>query len=128
MRKLFITALTLLLLFALVGCGGNETANSGEVRSGEVTITMKNMKFTPAKVTVKKGTKINFVNRDALIHDVVQVAVKDYGKAEPGFDSKEIMSAATWSITMDKTGEFPIICTQAAHFTAGMVGVITVVE
>ncbi|HYF75788.1 MAG TPA: plastocyanin/azurin family copper-binding protein [Symbiobacteriaceae bacterium] len=128
MRKLSITILMLLVLFTLAGCGGSEPAESGVVKSGEVTITMKNMKFTPAKVTVKKGTKITFVNKDAILHDVVQVAVKDYGKAEPGFDSKEIMSAGSWSIIMEKTGEFPVICTQAAHFTAGMVGVITVVE
>lgn len=128
MRKVFTTALMLLVLFALVGCGGSDAADSGGVKSGEVTIAMKNMKFTPAKVTVKKGTKITFVNRDAILHDIVQVAVKDYGKAEPSFDSKEVMAAGTWSITMDKVGEFPIICTQAAHFTAGMVGVITVVE
>ncbi|MDF2629610.1 MAG: blue (type 1) copper domain protein [Symbiobacteriaceae bacterium] len=123
-----ISALMLVVLFALAGCGGNEAADSGGVKSGEVTIQMKNMKFSPAKVTVKKGTKVTFVNKDVILHDVVQVAVKDYGKMEPGFESKEVQSAGTWSITMDKVGEFPIICTQAAHFTAGMVGVITVVE
>jgi len=127
MRKLLLIGLALLVLGLAAGCGGAEAATEG-VRSGEVTITMKNMKFTPAKVTVRQGTKVTFVNQDVLIHDAMQVSVQEFGKAEPGFDTKEVMPGKSFTVTLDKPGVYPILCSQAAHFTAGMIGTITVVE
>ncbi|HWI62300.1 MAG TPA: plastocyanin/azurin family copper-binding protein [Symbiobacteriaceae bacterium] len=127
MRKLIFLALSLLLLALASGCGTKADAAT-DVQSGEVKVTMKNMKFTPAKLTIKKGTKVTFINQDAIIHDAVQIDMKDWGKAEPGFDSKEVMPGKSFTVTFDKAGEYPIICTQAAHFTAGMIGSITVVE
>ncbi|HWI51153.1 MAG TPA: plastocyanin/azurin family copper-binding protein [Symbiobacteriaceae bacterium] len=127
MRKLLLIGLALLILGLAAGCGGEEAATAG-VRSGEVTITMKNMKFTPAKVTVRQGTKVTFVNQDVLIHDAMQVSVQEFGKAEPGFDTGEVGPGKSFTVTFDKPGVYPILCSQAAHFTAGMIGTITVVE
>lgn len=127
MHKLRFIGLALLLLGLTAGCSGDQAVSAG-VQSGEVTITMKNMKFTPAKVTVRPGTKVTFVNQDSLIHDAMQVSVQEFGKAEAGFDTKEVMPGKRFAVTLDKPGVYPILCSQAAHFTAGMTGTITVVE
>lgn len=119
-----ILALTLLV----VGCSKADTPAAGKVYSGELTVEMKNLKFVPNNFTVKKGTKVTFVNKDALMHDVVQVEVKQLGKAKPSFDSGAIAAGSTWSITFDQPGTYPILCTQASHWAAGMTGTVTVVE
>jgi plastocyanin len=119
--------LSLLLLTVSAGCGrGNDS--SGEVRSGEVPVTMKNLKYVPPKLTVKAGTRITFTNGDAMDHDVVQLALQDFGKKEPGFTSDVIPPGKSWSIVMTKPGIYPILCTQLGHYTQGMIGTITVVD
>jgi plastocyanin len=127
MRKLLALGLLLLAVAALAGCSGADAKVSGAVQSGQVTVELKNMKFSPAKLTVKAGTKVTFVNKDVLQHDVIQVAAKDYGKATPGFSSPVLDPGQAFTATFDKPGEYPVICTQSAHFTAGMTATVTVV-
>jgi len=122
-HTLLITMAVALLLLA--GCS-SQTAAADKVHSGEVTVEMKNMKYVPAKLTVKAGTKVVFTNRDVMPHDVVQIAVKELTKSDPGFTSPVVGMGESWSHTFDKPGEYPILCVQSAHFTAGMVGTITV--
>lgn len=128
--KRTIAALLLTASMALLaGCGGQGKAEAeATVGSGEVVVQMKNIQFRPAKLTVKKGTKITFVNKDAMVHDVLQVGVKELGKQDPSFRSPVIEPAGSWSVVMEKTGTYPILCAQMGHFTAGMVGTIEVVD
>nr|PZN37348.1 MAG: hypothetical protein DIU70_12815 [Bacillota bacterium] len=136
--KLTRQATALLLAFGLlsllaglaVGCSSRQPQTEGppQVLSGEVTVEMRGIRYVPAEITVRKGTRITFVNKDGLVHDVVQVALKDLGKAEPGFNSGPIQPGESWSIVMEEPGTYPILCTQMGHYTAGMVGTITVVE
>lgn len=128
MNKLMMAVTAMLLLLLAVGCSKPEAEAAGKVWTGEVTVNMKNMKFTPATMTVKAGTTVTFTNKDAMLHDVVQIDVKQYGKEKPGFESGEIMPGKTWTHTFDRPGVYPIICTQASHWAAGMVGTVTVVE
>jgi plastocyanin len=98
-QKLIAMGMLLVSLAMLaVGCGGGQQEETAPVRSGEVTVEMRGMKYVPAKLTVKKGARITFVNRDAVVHDVIQVAVKELGKAAPGFDSGVIDPGKSWSI------------------------------
>lgn len=130
MRLRRITALLLLLALsaALPGCGGARAPSPGEAAEGEVTVTMKAMKYSPAEITVKAGTRITFVNEDMMVHDVVQSTVRDLHKTTPAFESGPIRPGESWTLTIDEPGEYPILCSQAGHYTAGMVGKITVVE
>lgn len=125
-NKGLVLLLMLTIMLITVGCGDADEA--GKIHSGEVTVNMKNLKYDPKNITVKKGTKITFVNMDAMEHDVIQVATKELGKVEPGWKSDVVTPGKSWSITMDKLGEFPILCVQYGHFSAGMTGKITVVE
>lgn len=126
-RPLFAAVLMLTLLLS-VGCSGRPADSDGQVHSGTATVELKNMKFQPAKLTVKKGTTVTFVNKDAMEHDVVQTEPKQLGKGQPGFDSQVISAGKSWTYTFDKPGVYPILCTQASHWAAGMVGTVTVVE
>ncbi len=89
---------------------------------------MKGLKFSPVELTVKKGARITFTNQDAMVHDVVQSTVRGLGKEEPGFSSGVIKPGEAWSVTLEEPGTYPILCSQLGHYTAGMVGRITVVE
>lgn len=128
MNKAIAGLLLMMLLLVTAGCSKPQAEAGEKVFSGEVTVDMKNMKFIPRNLTVKKGTTITFVNKDAMLHDVVQITVQDYGKEKPSFDSGEVMPGKSWAYTFDKPGTYPIICTQASHFAAGMTGTVTVVE
>ncbi len=125
-NKCLATLLSLILVATLAGCGGGDSGT--KVLSGEVTVKMKNLNYDPKKLTIKKGTKLTFVNMDAMEHDVTQVDAKDLGKKEPGWKSDIIAPGKSWSITLDQPGVYPILCVQYGHFTAGMMGEITVVD
>ncbi|WP_374712875.1 cupredoxin domain-containing protein [Symbiobacterium terraclitae] len=127
-RTPFMAVLLLTILTALSGCGGAGAEPPAEPAEGEVTVVMKAMKFSPAELTVKAGTKITFVNQDAIAHDVVQSTVRGLWKETPAFDSGVIRPGESWTLTIDEPGTYPFLCSQAGHYTAGMVGTITVVE
>lgn len=128
MKRIAATALLFLSTALLTGCGSKAAESPTVVASGDAVVDMKNIRFSPAKLTVKKGAKITFVNKDGVQHDVLQVTVKDLGKQTPSFQSPVIMPGQDWSIVMEKTGTYPILCAQMGHFTAGMVGTIEVVD
>jgi plastocyanin len=121
--RMRMMAATLGALLLLAGCGGGtktEPAGSG------VTIRLGDMQFQPTHVEVKVGTTITFINEDGIAHDVVQLTPQQVGKAKPGFESGKIQPGKSWSHRFDKPGTYPILCTQGLHYTAGMVGTVTV--
>jgi plastocyanin len=129
MKRISSLAVALVLMaLVAVGCSKAEVPAAGKVQSGEVTVNLKNMKFVPNAITVKKGTKVTFDNKDAMLHDVLQIEVKQLGKEKPSFDSGEIMPGKSWTMTFDTPGTYPILCQQASHWAAGMTGLVTVVE
>lgn len=127
MKRLLLFVATLALL---AGCGGQPPANpepaGGVAPEGGVEVTLKDLSFQPSEISVKAGTPITFVNRDNMEHDVMQVAVKEIHSTEPGFASPVLKPGESWSITLDEPGTYPILCKQGLHYTAGMVGTITV--
>lgn len=123
MRKRFIYIVLGALLLA--GCGSAKApAAAGE---GAV-VKLSDMQFHPSELTIKVGTTVTFTNEEPIAHDVRQIEVKDVGKAEPGFNSGVISPGKSWSYTFDKPGTYPILCIQGNHYTAGMVGTITVTK
>lgn len=83
-----ILALTVL---TLSGCGG-------------ATVTMKELKFEPDTVTIKKGETVTWNNEDRrtrqLMSGVPQAMTDD-------FMSTALEKGQSWSHTFDKAGEFP---------------------
>ncbi|MEA2131268.1 MAG: hypothetical protein QOJ85_4159 [Solirubrobacteraceae bacterium] len=90
---------------------------AGAAKSGVVDVTMKNIKFVPAAITVKVGQKIHWKNTDGPAHTVTATsgAKFDSGNMDPG---------ATFDYTPTKAGTINYVCT----IHAGQTGTITVTK
>lgn len=71
-------------------------------RSGGAThtVTIENMVYTPARLSVHRGDRIVWVNKDLFPHTVTAAA----------FDSGSIGVGASWSYTVQKSGEYAYAC------------------
>ena len=67
------------------------------------------MTYTPRELTVRRGDRVIWVNRDLLAHTATS--------AERRFDSKEIRPQEAWTWVPDAAGEFPYVC--SFHPTMG---------
>ena len=78
------------------------------------TVTVHNFKFTPSKVTIKKGGKVKWVfKKDPAPHNV---------KGSGGIKSKKSIKTGTYTKTFKKKGTFKYVCT----FHAQMKGTVVV--
>ena len=68
----------------------------------EVTIDMDGTAYAPPTVTVERGTKVTWVNKDPFPHTATAA-----GK----FDSKVIAAGGKWSWTAKAAGKYDYICT-----------------
>jgi plastocyanin len=66
-----------------------------------VHVAIKNMKFSPATVEIRKGHTVEWKNDDITPHTATGAA----------FDSASIASEASWQHTFTEAGSFPYICT-----------------
>jgi len=65
-------------------------------------VAMKNMKFSPATIQIKKGDTVEWTNDDITPHTAT---------AAPFFDSGSIASDQSWRHTFTEAGDFPYSCT-----------------
>ena len=66
-----------------------------------VHVAMKNMKFSPATIEIKKGDTVEWKNDDITPHTATSAT----------FDSGSIASDAAWRHTFTEAGNFPYTCT-----------------
>jgi plastocyanin len=78
------------------------------------TVTIKGFKFSPAKLTIKAGDKVIFVNADGAAH----TATAD----NRSFNTGNLKKGQQAAVTFEKTGKFGYFC--ALH--PAMKGSITV--
>lgn len=90
-----------------------------------VTVEIKSFKFVPADLTVAPGTKVRFINRDSVVHNVVQAVPSAPTKAG-AFASKELKQGGTFEVVLTKEGEYPYLCNTGGHYAVGMIGKIKV--
>ena len=64
-------------------------------------VAMKNMKFSPATIEIKKGDTVEWTNDDITPHTATSAT----------FDSGSIASDASWRHTFTEAGSFPYKCT-----------------
>jgi plastocyanin len=104
------------IAIAMAGCGGSDST-SGEASSTASTqeVTIQDYLYEPARLTVTKGTTIDFTNKDSTAHTATST---DSGT----FESGSIQPGKTGSITLSRTGTFAFYCT----FHPFMKGTITV--
>jgi plastocyanin len=66
------------------------------------TIAMDGTRFVPETLTVQRGDRVLWVNKDPFPHTAT---------AEGTFDSKSVAAGHSWSYVASKTGEFAYVCT-----------------
>ncbi len=97
------------------------TANNGQSAANATatnSVSIVNMSFTPADITIKKGTMVTWTNNDSLTHTVT----KD--NADTGPDSSDLTPGAVYRFTYNQVGTFKYHC----KFHSDMVGSVTVTE
>lgn len=80
-------------------------------------VEIKDMAFSPSNITVKKGTKVTWTNKDTVSHTVTS----DSGST---MDSELLSKGDTYSVTFDEVGSFDYHCTPHPAMT----GTVTVTE
>jgi plastocyanin len=66
------------------------------------TVAMDGTRFIPEKLTVKRGDRVVWVNKDPFPHTAT---------ADGTFDSKSIAAGHSWSYVAHDRGEFAYVCT-----------------
>lgn len=80
-------------------------------------VAIENFMFSPAALTVKKGTTVTWTNKDSAAHTVTST---DGGK----LNSSTLNKGQTYAFTFDTTGTFNYKCT----FHSNMTATVTVTE
>lgn len=125
MRLVRSLALVVLLVasLALAACS---SGGSGSASGAELTVSMKDMKFSPKELKVKAGTTVTWSNDDILDHAVVQG--EPASKSVKGLfqTSKDLKPGEKFSYKFEKAGQYTVYCSTAGHDAAGMVMRVTV--
>ncbi len=133
---LLIACLALALTFA--ACGGDDNDDNGDggsaatttptettappaAKGGETEVSMKDIAFNPASITINKGDTVTWTNDEAVGHDVTKTdgPGPDFSSGDPG----GLGEGDTFSETFKTAGEISYECTVHAP---GMSGTITV--
>lgn len=97
----------------IAGCGGgssSSTSTSASTSSKPASggsadvVKISNFKFSPAGLTVKTGAGVSVTNNDSTAH----TATADDGKS---FDTGDINSGSSATLTAPKPGSYPYHCT-----------------
>lgn len=92
-----------------------DTAPDSDVRSGTVTIDIKNSAFSPASVKVKKGTKVVWTNQDSVRHNVVADGSNTNGLPT---ENSLIGNGETYTFTFNTAGTVKYHCMPHPFMTA----------
>ena len=82
------------------------------------TVSIKGFAFSPATLTVAKGTKVTFSNQDSATHTVTSGA----NRTKDGKFDQQVTGSNETTITFDTAGTFEYFCT----IHSSMKGTITV--
>ena len=66
-------------------------------------IVIEQMRFNPPVLTVHRGDRVVWVNKDLFPHTASAIS--------KAFDSHEILPNASWSYVARQTGSYPYLCT-----------------
>src|SRR4051812_11702190 len=95
----------LVVLVSVAGCGGGEkaVAPTSTPPPATVQVGMRNIKFVPARVTVKVGQTVRWTNQDKVAHTVASAKLK--------LASEAIADGQSYEYRATKPGRFPYYCT-----------------
>ncbi len=111
-----IAGITFVACASTAGSGSTSTPNATGAKQTNVAI--KGFAFSPATLTVAKGTKVTFSNQDSTTHTVTSGA----SRVKDGTFDAQISGGNETQITFDKSGTFAYFC----QFHQGMVATVIV--
>jgi plastocyanin len=101
------------------------TKPAASTPSATNSVTIENFAFSPANITVKKGTTVTWTNKDSAAHTVTVTGDNSPSSGvSAGPDSGTLASGKTYSYTFSGTGMFKYHC--AIH--PSMTGTVTVTD
>jgi plastocyanin len=107
-NKIKLIISTFVLCITFYSCGKSSGSNNSNTNTGGTTtntVVIKNFAFSPASLTVTKGTKVTWVNNDGPAHTVTAT---DNGNT---FNSGTIApGGGTYSFTFTTVGDFNYKC------------------
>lgn len=78
-------------------------------------VTIDDMAFNPARISVKKGTTVTWTNRDSVAHNVNETD----GKAGPA--SSLLSTGDSYSFTYNQAGSFEYFCSIHPQMTGTVI-------
>ena len=84
-----------LLVLGVAGSGAAAAAPQAH------TVTIENMRFTPQTLTVRRGDRVVWINKDLFSHTATAPRV---------FDSKSIAPDASWTHVAGRAGRYDYLC------------------
>jgi plastocyanin len=87
-----------------------------DAAADEAAVAIRQMQFSPARVTVKKGATVTWTQRDSMPHTVTA--------SNGSFGSQTLNGGVSYSRTFDEPGEYSCYC--SLH--PSMQGEIVVIE
>jgi plastocyanin len=76
---------------------------------GTPTVTMQNLAFSPATITVPRGTTVIWVNKDSASHTIVSDARGSVAQGSV-FTSNSLANGASYSFKFDNPGTYQYHC------------------
>lgn len=104
----------------MAGMNMSSSQSSSNTSQAQATdkVTIRNFAFSPAAITVKKGTTVTWTNQDSTAHTVTESDSQD------GPKSDNLAQGASYTFTFNTTGTFKYHC--LIH--PDMIGTVTVTE
>ena len=87
---------------------------AGSASAKTYKVLIHEMDYEPAKLTIKVGDKVTWVNVDTHVHTATA--------RDASFNSGSIRKKKQWTYKAEKEGEHPYLCL----FHPGMVGILTI--
>lgn len=107
--------ITMVLSTAGYSCKKDSTGTPSDTNPPKTAndISIKNMDFSPATLTVKSGTTVTWTNNDSYAHTVTSKT--------NAFDSGDITSGKTFSFTFSAAGTYNYFCSLHPAMTGSIV-------
>ena len=114
---LLMTVATLVVVSTLIvvsASGAHKHPTAKAQKHPTRTVLIQNFRFKPAHITIKRGTKVRWINKDSAAH----TATANNGRS---FDSGRLGKGQKYSHTFKRAGKKPYHCKIHPHMRGSIV-------
>lgn len=108
-----LVGLSLLFSIVLISCSKSSSSNNIAPLPSSNTVSIVNMSFTPASITVSPGTTVKWNNNDNMTHTVTG--------DDKSFDSGDISAGSSFARMFSVAGTYAYHCTIHPSMTGTVV-------